>query len=114
VELARAEGVDGAEPAADVFLIAAGDAPRRRGFELAERLRDRLPGLRLSIGSPAAGFKAQLRRADKSGARYALILGDAEIAADRIGVKPLREDRPQELMTLDDCVRLLGAAPRSA
>ncbi|HET7131408.1 MAG TPA: histidine--tRNA ligase [Gammaproteobacteria bacterium] len=114
VELARAEGVDGSEPAADAFLIAAGDAPRRRGFELAERLRDRLPGLRLSIGSPAAGFKAQLRRADKSGARYALILGDAEIAADRIGVKPLREDRPQELMTLDDCVRLLGAAPRSA
>jgi hypothetical protein len=43
-----------------------------------------------------------------------LILGEAEIAADRIGVKPLREDRPQELMTLDDCVRLLGAAPRSA
>ncbi|HET8698086.1 MAG TPA: histidine--tRNA ligase [Gammaproteobacteria bacterium] len=114
VELARAEGVDGAEPAADAFLIAAGDAPRRRGFELAERLRDRLPGLKLSIGSPAAGFKAQLRRADKSGARYALILGDAEIAADRIAVKPLREDRPQELMTLDDCVRLLGAALRSA
>jgi histidyl-tRNA synthetase len=114
VELARAEGVDGAEPAADAYLIAAGDAPRRRGFELAERLRDRLPGLKLSIGSPAAGFKAQLRRADKSGARYALILGEAEIAADRIAVKPLREDRPQELMTFDDCVRLLGAAPRSA
>ncbi|HZF29914.1 MAG TPA: His/Gly/Thr/Pro-type tRNA ligase C-terminal domain-containing protein, partial [Gammaproteobacteria bacterium] len=80
-------------------------------FKVVEELRDRLPGLRLSIGSPAAGFKAQMRRADKSGARYALILGDAEVAADRIGVKPLREERPQELMTLEECTRLLGAAP---
>jgi histidyl-tRNA synthetase len=55
-----------------------------------------------------------MRRADKSGARYALIFGDAEVAADRVGVKPLREERPQELMTVDECVRLLGAAPRSA
>ena len=114
VELQRAEGADGSEPAADAFLIAAGDAARRRGFTLAETLRDRLPALRLSIGSPAAGFKSQMRRADKSGARYALILGDAEIEAGRIGVKPLREELPQQLMTLDDCVRLLGAAPRSA
>jgi histidyl-tRNA synthetase len=110
VELQRAEGVDGAEAQADAFLIAAGDDPRRQGFKLAEELRDRLPGLKLLIGSPAAGFKAQLRRADKSGARFALILGETEVAAQRIGVKPLREDRPQELMTLDECVRLLGGA----
>ena len=113
VELQRAEGVDGAEAAADAFMIAAGDAARRKAFEVVEELRDRLPGLRLSIGSPAAGFKAQMRRADKSGARHALILGDAEVAADRIGVKPLREELPQQLMTLDECARLLGAT-RSA
>ena len=113
VELQRAEGADGSEQAADAFLVAAGDAARRKAFKVVEELRDRLPGLRLSIGSPAAGFKAQMRRADKSGARYALILGDAEVAADRVGVKPLREERPQELMTIDDCVRLL-AGLRSA
>ncbi|HEX5048243.1 MAG TPA: histidine--tRNA ligase [Gammaproteobacteria bacterium] len=114
VELLRAEGADASEPPPDAFLVAAGDAARRSAFRIVEELRDRLPGLRLSIGSPAAGFKAQMRRADKSGARYALILGDAEVAADRIGVKPLREESPQELMTIDDCVRLLGACPRSA
>jgi histidyl-tRNA synthetase len=113
VELQRAEGVDGADAAADAFVIAAGDAARRKAFKVVEELRDRLPGLRLSIGSPASGFKAQMRRADKSGARHALILGDAEVAADRIGVKPLREESPQQLMTLDECARLLGAA-RSA
>jgi len=114
VEVLRVEGADGSERPADAFLIAAGDAGRRKGFKVVEELRDRLPGLRVSIGSPAAGFKAQMRRADKSGARYALIFGDAEVAADRVGVKPLREERPQELMTVDECVRLLGAAPRSA
>jgi histidyl-tRNA synthetase len=114
VELQRAEGADGSERPADAFVIAAGDEARRKAFKIVEELRDRLPGLRLSIGSPAAGFKAQMRRADKSGARYALILGDAEIAADRVGVKPLREERPQELLTVDDCARLLGAGSRSA
>jgi histidyl-tRNA synthetase len=113
IELRRAEGATDEEPAADAFLITAGDAARRHAFKLAEELRDRVPGLRLAGGS-AGGFKAQLRRADKSGARYALIIGDTELAANRIGLKPLREDRPQELVTVDECVRLLGAARPSA
>jgi histidyl-tRNA synthetase len=61
----------------------------------------------LSIGGPAVGFKAQLRRADKSGARYALILGEAELAAGKVSLKPLREDRPQQLVTVEECIDLL-------
>jgi histidyl-tRNA synthetase len=114
IELQRAEGAEPAEPPTHAFLIAAGDVARRQGFKLAEELRGRVPGLRLSIGSPAAGFKAQLRRADKSGARYALILGDAELTAGKVGLKPLREDRPQELLSLDECARRLGAGLPSA
>jgi histidyl-tRNA synthetase len=110
IELQRVAGFEAAAAAeADVFVIAAGDAARRRGFKLAEELRDRLPGLRVVMGSPGS-FKSQLKRADKSGARYAAILGDTELAENRIGLKALREDRPQELVTLDDCVRALGAA----
>jgi histidyl-tRNA synthetase len=114
VELLQAEGAVSAEPPPDAYLVAAGDAERRYGFKLAEQLRDRLPGLRLSIGGPAAGFKAQLRRADKSGARFALIIGAEELAAGRVSVKPLREDRPQQLVGFDDCMALLGVPPRSA
>jgi histidyl-tRNA synthetase len=114
VELMQAEGAPVAEPAADAFLVAAGEAERRYAFRAVERLRDLVPGVRLSIGSPAAGFKAQLRRADKSGARYALIVGEAEVAEQRISVKPLRDASPQQLLTLDECARLLGVAPRSA
>ena len=59
-----------------------------------------MPGLKLAIGSPAAGFKAQLRRADKSGATVALIVGESELAARKVSFKPLREDRPQLLVTV--------------
>ena len=114
VELLQAEGSPGAEPPPDAYLVAAGDAERRYGFKLAEQLRDRLPGLRLSIGGPAAGFKAQLRRADKSGARFALIVGAEELVAGRVSVKPLREERPQQLLDFDECVALLGVLSRSA
>jgi len=114
VELLQAEGAACAAAPPDAYLVAAGDAERRYGFKVAEQLRDRLPGLRLSIGGPAAGFKAQLRRADKSGARFALIVGAEELAAERISVKPLREDQPQQLLGLDECAALLGVRPRSA
>ncbi len=114
VELLQAEGVGAAETPADVHLVAAGDAERRFGFKLAEQLRERLPGLRLSIGGPAAGFKAQLRRADKSGARYALIVGESELAAGKVSLKPLREEGPQQLVTVDECVELLRQTRASA
>jgi histidyl-tRNA synthetase len=109
VELARADGADVTEPPVDAFLVAAGDAARRFGFKLVEDLRDAMPGVRIGIGSPAAGFKAQLRRADKSGARFALIVGDDEVAAGRVSVKPLRADEPQRLLSPAECADLLRA-----
>jgi histidyl-tRNA synthetase len=110
VELARADGADVAERPVDAFLVAAGDEARRYGFKAVEELRDRVPGLKVAIGSPAAGFKAQLRRADKSGARFALIVGEAEVAAGRISVKPLRVEEPQRLVTTAECAGLLDPA----
>jgi histidyl-tRNA synthetase len=108
VELARADGGDVAEPPVDAFLVAAGDAARRFGFKVVEGLRDAVPGVKIAIGSPAAGFKAQLRRADKSGARFALIVGDDEVAQGRISVKPLRADEPQRLLSPAECAGLLS------
>jgi len=98
----------------DVYLVAAGDAERGFGFKLAEELRTRLPELKLSLGGPAAGFKAQLRKADKSGARVALILGETELKAGKVSFKPLREDTPQELVTVEECVARLRQTPASA
>jgi len=109
VELTRADGGDLAEAPVDAFLVAAGDAARRFGFKVVEGLRDAVPGVKIAIGSPSAGFKAQLRRADKSGARFALIVGDDEVARGRVSVKPLRADEPQRLLSPAECADLLAS-----
>jgi len=111
VELVRIEAAGDAEMRVpDVFVVSAGDEARRVGFAAAETLRDRVPGISVSIGSPSAGFKAQMRRADKSGARFALIVGEDEVAAGRLGLKPLRTDEPQLSLSLDEIVRQLSSA----
>jgi histidyl-tRNA synthetase len=114
VELLKVEGVGIAAEPPLAYLVAAGEAERRYGFKLVETLRDRLPGARILIGGPAAGFKAQLKRADKSGARYALIVGEVERAAAEVSVKPLRDERPQQQLSIEQCARLLGAGPDPA
>ena len=108
VEVLEAEGRGSDAFEADAHLVVAGDAERRYGFKLAEQLRDRVPGLKLWIGGPAGGFKAQLRRADRSGARFALIVGESERSAGKVSVKPLREDKPQQLLSIDECAALLA------
>ncbi len=101
VELMRDEGFDDTGPEPDVYVVAVGDRAQRECFSTAERLRDAVPAVRLVMGPPG-GFRAQLRKADRSGARYALIVGDDELAAGKFSVKPLREDRAQELVPRDE------------
>jgi histidyl-tRNA synthetase len=107
VELMQAEGIGAGAAAPDAHLVAAGEAERRFGFKLVEDLREKVPGIKIAIGMPSAGFKAQLRHADKSGARVALIVGESELAAGKISFKPLRENKPQELVTVEQCAELL-------
>ena len=76
----------------------------RSGSALAERLRDALPTLRLRTHCGDGGFKAQFRRADHSGARFALILGEDEIKAGTVAVKPLRDPQGQQTTLLRDQV----------
>src|SRR5690606_10135686 len=94
----------------DVFTVSVGEPARREGFKAAEQLRERVQGLRISIGAPSAGFKAQLRRADKSGARYAVIIGEDELSSGVLSVKPLRTDEAQQSLSLDELVLRLSSA----
>jgi histidyl-tRNA synthetase len=81
---------------ADVYLCAFGEAAEVAGLGLAERLRDAIPGLRLLVNAGGGSFKSQFKKADKSGARFALILGEDELAARVVGCKPLRDDAQQQ------------------
>jgi histidyl-tRNA synthetase len=99
IAMAAELGYRGLANQPQVYLVTAGEAAVRHGFALAERLRDRLPKLRLQLNCGNGSFKSQFKRADQSGARYALILGDDEIANNRIALKSLREDVQQQTLT---------------
>ncbi len=92
---------------ADVYIAALGEGTDERAFRLAEELRDRLAGVRVETNLGGGSFKAQMKRADKSGADYALILGEQELAEGRIGLKPLRSDEEQQSVPLDDVANAL-------
>jgi histidyl-tRNA synthetase len=80
---------------ADVYVIANGDRATRAGLALVERLRDELPALRFEMNQGGGNFKAQFRRADRSGARLALVLGDNEMERGAAALKPLRQELAQ-------------------
>ena len=77
------------------YLVLVGDITQQSGLVLAENLRDKMPGLRVLSHCGGGSFKSQFKKADKSGAKVALILGDDEISNKTISVKYLREDKPQ-------------------
>jgi histidyl-tRNA synthetase len=95
VELCRLAGGLGEAPGPAVYVVAVGDSAVAAALALAENLRDARPGLAVEMNCGGGGFKAQMRRADASGAVAALIIGEDEVAAGTVGVKPLRADAPQ-------------------
>jgi histidyl-tRNA synthetase len=90
VELVRLAGHEPAPRPPDVFVMAQGEAAQRTALVLAEQLRDASPGRGIAVHCGSAKFKTQFRRADESGARLALILGDDELARGVVALKPLR------------------------
>lgn len=99
--------------AADVYVCAFGEAAELAALTLVERLRDELPGLRLLLNSGGGSFKSQFKKADKSGARYALILGDDELAGRVVGCKPLRDDSEQQSVAWDALAEHLAACQQA-
>lgn len=79
-----------------VYVVLAGDLAERAGIALADRLRDAMPGAGVQVNLGGGGIKAQMKRADKSGAAVAVIIGDDEAGRRVAAVKPLREETPQQ------------------
>ena len=74
------------------YLIMAGENAELMGASLAEKLRDSYPDYRLLVNAGSGSIKSQLKRADKSGAKVALILGESEFQANEITIKALVEE----------------------
>ncbi|MFC3291098.1 histidine--tRNA ligase [Modicisalibacter luteus] len=93
----------------DAYLLAMGERAEREALLLGETLRDALPTLSLQLHCGGGGFKSQIKKADKSGARVALILGEDEVEQGTVGVKFLREEREQASLSRDDVAEALSA-----
>ncbi|MAA71923.1 MAG: histidine--tRNA ligase [Bermanella sp.] len=78
----------------DVYLVAVGDVTSA-AMQISAQLREQLPNLRLQMHMGGGNFKKQMKKANESGAQFALILGEDEVANSQAGIKPLRDQSEQ-------------------
>ncbi len=109
VDLFEASGGTAPADDADVYVVAVGDGAVNEAFALAEDLRDRIAGVRVEMNLGGGSFKSQMKRADKSNARYAVILGEQEIADNKAGFKPLRSDEQQASVARAELAPMLAS-----
>jgi histidyl-tRNA synthetase len=113
VELMRLQGLKLDDLKPHAYFVLAGAAAEREGLKLAERWRDAVPGLRIEVNAGGGGVKSQMKRADRSGACVALLLGDNELARGEVAVKDLRTGAEQRAVASekvgDELRRILQA-----
>lgn len=100
IALLQGQGVAAPPAAPHAYLVVACEVAE--AFELAERLRDRVSGLRLQVNPGQGGVKGQLKRADRSGARWALIFGEEEVSARMVTLKDLRHGAEQRRVSYEE------------
>jgi len=107
-------------PAPDLFIVPLGEAAESQAFAVARRLRQ--GGYRIELESGSRGLKAQMRRADKLGARYVLLLGENELAAGKGTVRDMqaKSDRPTAIdlalpaQAMIEAIRNVSSQPLAA
>jgi len=100
IVLMQEAGVVATDQSPHVYLVLVGDEAQTQGIKLSETLRSTVSGLRMVVNCGAGSYKSQFKRADKSGAHYALILGEDEIALGKASIKGMRHQ--QEQISLDE------------
>lgn len=85
----------------DAYLVLVGDKAVAKGMALSEKWRNTVSDLKLQVNCGGGSIKSQMKKADKSGANLAFILGDDELEKNEVTVKFLREKRDQEIIGLD-------------
>ena len=88
------------------YVVHDGDAATRLAWRAGEMLRD--AGANVVVNGGGGSFKSQMKRADASGARFALLIGADEAAANAVSVKPLREPGEQKTVPLNELRRVLS------
>jgi histidyl-tRNA synthetase len=108
VMLLEKQNLDLLKARPQIYLVLVGEQAEIPGFKLAEQLRDAWPNLGVQINLGGGSFKTQFKRADKSGAELALVLGDDEVARGVVAVKSLRRESAQEECPLERISERIG------
>ena len=90
-----------------IYFISESEMAFQRSLILADQLRDHIPTLRIQMHCGGGSLKNQFKKADKSGAKLALIIGEQELQANTVGIKFLRENLPQETVSQTDITRVV-------
>ena len=91
----------------DIYMILVGQKAKNEGMQLAEKIRNKIEGIKVQVNYGGGSFKSQFKKADKSGAEYAIILGEDEISRGEVGLKPLRIDQAQQNLTQKELFGIL-------
>ncbi len=89
------------EPHVDAYLVTMGDKAQSNSVILADKLRQALPHCRLLAQLEPGSAKSQFKKADKCGAAWAFIIGDDEMEASKVTIKPLRGQGEQKTVSMD-------------
>jgi len=93
---------------ADIFIVLQGEQAQLQGMSFVETIRDQLPDVHIQTNCGGGSFKSQIKKADKSGAKIALILGDEELQNNSVSIKLLREQADQKTIILTELVTTLN------
>lgn len=91
----------------DAYMIRVGEKAEREGLRFAETIRNAIPALKLQLSADGGSFKNQFKKADKTGAEFAIIIGDDEVDRGEVGVKCLRNDLAQQTMPQTQAISFL-------
>ncbi len=98
---------DSIETQVDVYVIADGDMTTK-SIELSNYIRNSCPSLKLQSHCGGGSLKNKMKKADKSGAGLALVIGEKELVKDNITVKFLRQDQPQIIVNKEEFIKLVN------
>ncbi|WP_386687669.1 histidine--tRNA ligase [Lonepinella sp. MS14437] len=95
------------QSAVDIYLVFAGEGTTLAAFKIAEKLRSELPHLRIMTHCSGGKFQKQFKRADKVGARLAIVIGESEVQSNQVMVKDLLGNTDQQAVAVDELVAYL-------
>ena len=89
---------------ADLYIVTVGDNVSRPGLVISEMVRDAFPDVNVQMNCGGGSFKSQFKKADKSGAKYAIVMGEQEIEDKVVAVKPLRVEGEQQTVEWESLI----------